>query len=385
MRIPKFYAAEYLLTLVTSLVVLVSGSALASMIIHRWMVGGTGLFADFTVLYLLAALIIALPIHLVLYMRMRHNGADGQSLFSLRVAGILLALYLLVTMAVVVGLAIWLLTLWFDAYLGTGNGADKQLWAATFSLLFAIATFKYSAWHFFRSRSLPTWQWLYAVVVGVVSIAVIVLGFIYPAQAYRNAAQDFVKEADLAHIQNEVGNYVNQNNALPENLSVVSGLSGEIRNPVSAYRYKTHGGTNFGIFGYEICATFATEKDGFGFAAHKSGEQCFARFAISPTGLERDLLNTVQNVENGAAKLSQSIANFVGGVETNLGQQIGGLESYLESAESGTDQLRQEMQRLDTHLTGLTGNTAELDQDFEAVGQFIDGLLCALDPNCTPN
>lgn len=390
-QIPRFYPAEYAAMLITSMAMLFAGSVLASMLVNYWLNATPSVWADISILNILAVLIIVLPIHLILYIRVRRMDRAGLTLFAQRVTNAFLALYLFVTAATVIALTIWLLALWLNTYLGAGS-VSTPLYIATWSLIVAIGFFKYATWHFLRTRTDMSRALPYVLVTSIVGLGLIVLGFAYPVPAYRDAARDFVKENDLAHIQRAVGSYADTHEQLPANLEQLEGLDDETKRRLDEYRYTPHGDTVLGIFGYQLCANFATDGHDFGFPAHGAGEQCEPFIAISGTKLAQGLADSVDGVEDGLAKLQQGIRQFllgagreVSGIESSVGGQLGQLERYLEGVEGGSQALQQEMQRLEQDITSSAGISGQLEQEFAAAEKFIGDLLCALDPQCTPN
>lgn len=383
-----FYPASYLVMTVTSLLLLAAASGLGAMLISYWFNGTSSFLNDVFVLYWIASLAVVTPIHLLAYWQVRQTDKSNVTIFSLRFSHGLLGVYLFITVGSVITFATWLLALWLNALLGTG-GVDKHLAVASLSLAQAIAWSAYATRHFLRARTDQSSPRYYITAVGVLSAVIIGLGIVFPALAYRDVAHDLVKENDLIQLRQGINEYVDTHETLPANLHDVSGLSDETTKRLGDYQYITKGETKFGIFGYELCATFAKSTGSgqnlpFGFGLHGAGRQCFARTTISFDKLNQDL---AQYAKTDTIRLQQAIVNFLLGAKTAIDQEVGSvemfasgqvkqLENHLEGLEGGTTELQQEMGRLEGNLTSLGGDTGQLAQDFAAVEQFLHDLGC---------
>jgi type II secretory pathway pseudopilin PulG len=374
---PPFFPASYLLMTVTSLFLLAALGGLGAILIDYWFNGTSGILAEFNMIYLLASLIVVLPVHLWAYLQVRRTDRSQVTTFSLRVAHALLGLYLFAVIASAIVLGTWLVAGWLNVWLGAGS-VTTHLVASTLALAQAIAWLVYAVMHFTRVRADAARARYYVATVGVVSLALIMLSLVFPVPAYREVARDLTKANDLSDIQHAIDGYVDANGKLPPSLDGLEGtLSQETMNRLGDYTYESHGGTNLGIYGYSLCATFAKSSGeardtGFGFASHGSGQQCFARTSISGEQLREGLNHYVRDVENGASKLQTALAGFM----QTAGKDVTQLESHLEGLEGGTQALQREMQRLEGDLTGLQTNTGDLNQDFQAIEKFFHDLGC---------
>lgn len=386
-----FYPASYLVMTVTSLLLVGALAGLGTMLINYWLNGVSDILNDTIILYWIASIIVLVPIHLLAYWQVRHADKRQVTTFSLRFAHGLLGAYLFVTVGTTISLSTWLIALWMNALLGTGD-FDKGLLASTLSLLQAIAWLAYVTWHFLRSRTDSSRPKFYVLTISILSGALLILSLIFPAVGYRDVARDFVKENDLNQINQAVGNYVDAHETLPTKITDVNGLSEDTTHRLGDYEYTPRGGTKFGIFGYTLCATFAREKEqgrdvGFGFSSHSAGKQCFTRTTISFNKLNQDLTQDMKNLGNGALKLQASIQSFLLGAKSTVDHEVASVEAFastqvkqlegnLEGLEGGTTELQQEMERLEGNLTGLQGDTGDLAQDFAAVQKFLHDLGC---------
>lgn len=388
---PVFYPAIYLVTTVTGLLLLWGITGLSSILIHYWLTGVSNILNDFILFFWVASLAVVVPMHLMAYWQLRHVDKSRLTTFSVRFGNGFLGAFLFVVVASNILMSAWLGALLLNAWLGSGN-FDKHLLAACLSLLQTIAWFRYASTHFERVRADESRPKYYVIVVSALSALVLALSVMFPAMAYRDVAHDLVKEHDLNQLNQSVADYVDQHDALPSDLGQLQGLNEELAHRIGNYQYVSKGDTKFGIFAYELCATFERNKDkghdtGFGFGSHGAGKQCFVRTTLSFEKLGQDLAAYTQNVENGGAKLQAAIQSFllgskkvvdqeIAGVETFAGTQVKQLEGNLEGLEDGTTTLDQEMMRLQGNLGGLQGDTGQLAQDFAAVEKFLHDLGC---------
>lgn len=388
-----FYPASYLVMTVTSLLLLWAVTGLGAILIHYWLTGVSGILTDTILIFWLASLAIVTPMHLLAYWQVRHTDKSKITTFSLRFAHLLLGAFLFVVVANNIFFMTFLLATLLNALVGTGE-FDKGWIAASLSLLQAIIWFRYTANHFAAVRVDKPQPKYYVIIVSALTAVLVALSAAFPLMAYRNVARDYLKENDLNQINRSVADYTDTHDTLPTKLSDLRGLNDETTQRLHDYQYTAKGGTKFGIFGYELCATFARSKDkgrdtGFGFNSHGAGRQCFTRTTLSFNKLNQDLTQYAKNVQDGEAKLRAAIQNFMLGAKNTVDQEISGIEAFtgsqvknlernLEGLEGGTDQLQQEMERLEGNLTGLGGNTAELAQDFAAVEKFFHDLGCLL-------
>ena len=387
----NFYPASYLVMVVTSLLLVGAAAGLGAVLIDYWLNGVSSILNDMMIFYWTASLVVVAPIHLLSYLQVRRTDRASVTTFSLRFAHGLLGMYLFITVGSIISLSTWLLALWMNAWLGTGD-IDKHLLSATLSLLQAIAWFAYATWHFMRSRTNQSRPKYYILTVGILASVLLILTLVFPAMAYRDKARDFVKENDLSQINQAIGDYVDWHNTLPSKLSDLGGLSEHTSHRLNNYSYTSRGGTEFGIYGYTLCATFVMSSDkgrdvGFGFWSHGAGEQCFTRTTISFDKLNQDLANRIKGINAGAVKLQAAIQSFLWGAKQTVDQEIAGVESFasgqvkqleanLEGLEGGTTELQQEMKRLESNMDGLKGDTGELANDFAAVQKFLHDLEC---------
>jgi len=394
-----FFPAAYLIMTLTSLAALVAVSWLGASLIDYWLQGTKGILADLSLIYWLAALVVVLPVHFWSYNIVRRTDRSKITSFSLRVAHGLLGMYLLATVGTAIALGAWLLAVWLNVAVGTGD-VDTQLWVTTVSLLQAIGWSLYATVHYVRVRNDQSKPKYYFMTMGGLSTILLVLCLVFPIPAYRDVARDFVKETDLWKLQQAIGEYVDEHGNLPTKLQDLSDHDKASVKHLGDYQYQVKGATHLGLFSYELCATFAKSKGegrdtGFGYASHSAGKQCFARVTISGQKLEQGLMEYVQNIENGAVKLQQIIRNFLAGAKQTVDQEIENVESFasgqveqlethLEGLEGGTVELQKEMQRLETNLGALEGNTGSLNQDFDDVEKFFHDLLCSIGLCATP-
>lgn len=386
----SFYPLEYTLMLAASLLTAISATGLIVTLVGYWLDVPRDLL-EAGVLLLVAALVIALPAHLVLYWRVRRTDTSKLTALSVRWANAMLAVYVFVLAAAVLGFGVLLIVAWLNVPFGVGQ-VDKNLAALTISTLLAALWLKLSALYFLGVRAGRARDGLYTGVVLTTSLATLILAFAFPAREYRDAAIDIAKSNDLSQIDLAVNAYVDDHGELPASLQAL-GLQ-DLRFDADDYQYKAKGGTRLGIFGYELCADFAKSSQEeaelpVGFYNHEAGKQCFVRFAVSADKLRESLESYYKDVEDGARKLAQQIAVFldqsgraieglVGGVEGQIRQ----LEQYLEGVEGGTEALQKEMQRLEDDIVGSAGVSEKLEQDFDAIEKFFHDLFCGLDPKC---
>jgi hypothetical protein len=350
----NFYPASYLVMTVTSLLLIGAVTGLGTVLIDYWLNGVSSLLNDMIMFYWVASLAVVLPIHLLSYWQVRRTNKNQVTTFSLRFAHGLLGVYLFITVGSVISLSTWLIALWLNAWLGTGE-ADKHLLAASLSLIQAIAWFAYATWHFMRSRTNQSRPKYYLLAVGILTSIVLILSLVFPAMAYRDKARDFVKENDLMQINQAIGDYVDQHDTLPSGLAGLSVPDGNVSHRLGDYDYTSRGGTKFGIFGYTICATFARSNDkgrdmGFGFGSHGAGKQCFIRTTISFNKLNQGLTQDMKNLSTGAAKLQTGIQNFVLGAKNAVDQEVTNVEAFAGG----------QVKQLEGNLEGLEGGTTEL-------------------------
>lgn len=395
---PNFYPAGYLVMTVTGILFLWGVTGLGAILINYWLTGVSSILNDFILFFWVAALAVVVPMHVLAYRQIRSSDKTEITTFSIRFAHGLLGAFLFVIVASNIIMSAWLGALLLNAMLGTGE-FDKHLWAAVLSLAQAIAWFAYASNHFGKIRTNQASPKFYIAAVSSLGIVVMVLSIAFPALAYRDVARDLVKENDLAQINRSIADYVDEHEALPKNIQQLKGLDTDVSKRLGNYQYADKGSTKFGIFGYELCATFDRSKDkgrdiGFGFFSHAAGKQCFARTTISFDKLNQGLAQYAKNVQNGTAKLQLAIQNFllgtkqavdqeVTGVENFAGGQVKQLEGNLEGLEGGTTELSQQMKQLESNLSGLSGNlgglqgdTGQLAQDFAAVEKFLHDLGC---------
>lgn len=385
---PVFYPALYLVMTVTGLLFLWGITGLSAILIHYWLTGVSNILNDFILFFWVASLAVVVPMHLLAYWHVRHTDKGRLTTFSVRFANGFLGSFLFIVVASNILLSAWLGAVLLNAWLGSGD-FGKPLLATCLSLVQTIAWFKYASTHFERVRADESRPKYYVIVVSVLSVLILALSLVFPAMAYRDVARDLVKENDLNQLSQSVGDYVDQHNGLPSNLNQLQGLDDELAHRLDNYQYVSKGDTKFGIFAYELCATFDRSKDkghdtGFGFGSHGAGKQCFVRTTLSFDKLSQDLATYSQD---NSVKLRAAIQNFllgskkavdqeITGVETFAGTQIKQLEGNLEGLEGGTTTLDQEMMRLQSNLSGLQGDTGQLAQDFAAVEQFLHDLGC---------
>lgn len=386
-----FYPASYLIMTVTSLGVLGAISGLAAITISYWLNGVSGTATGLILMYLIASLVVALPLHLLGYWQVRRTDLSRVTAFSVHVANALLGLYLFTVVATAILLGTWLVASWLNVWLGAG-AVTNHLIATSLGLALAIALAVYAVVHFTRVRNGQARTRYYMIAISVLSVAALVLSTLFPAMAYQGVLRDAQKESDLNSLQWAISGYVDAEQKLPASLTDLKNLDKDLYGRLSGYHYTSHGETHFGIFGYGLCADFSRSKGqgrdtGLGFDSHGAGNQCFTRIAISGKKMQQDFDNYVKNVEDRAAKLQAGISEFLKSTLTSVRQQLTGIEQYatgqvsqleahLEGVEGGMTQLQQEMERLQGNLAGLDGNTGELAQDFAEVEQFLHDLSC---------
>lgn len=378
-----FFPGIYLVMTVTSLALLTALSGLGATLINYWFSGTAGIFTDFNMIYWLASLVVVLPIHLLSYMAVRKTDRSSITTFSLRVSHALLGLYLFIVVAAGITLGTMLVQNWLNVWLGPAI-VNKHLIGVSLGLLQAVAWMYYAAWHFIRVRSNSSKPIYYVAIILVASIGLSVLTVLYPAPAYRDIARDHAKERDLSKIQRSINEYVDGQGKLPANLSDL-GITDKLSQNINVYTYTGHGGTSFGIYTYTICANFANSNDksvtATGFKAHGSGEQCFDRNSVSREQMQAAFKKDVQNVQDGETELQTRIATFLKNAkvdsaeaESYVNGQLSQLESYMESLDGGINQLQTEMDSLQGNLVSLDGDTAQLNQDFKSIAEFLQRL-----------
>lgn len=388
---PSFYPANFLVMTTTSLLFSWAMAGLSAILIHYWLTGVSGILNDKILIFWIALIAVVTPMHLLAYWQVRRTDKSQITTFSLRFAHLLLGTFLFVVVGSNIIFMTLLLAFFLNALVGTGE-FDKLWLAASLSLLQAITWFWYITTHFSAVRVNRPRPKYYVITVSTLGVLVMLLSAIFPLMAYRNVAHDFVKETDLVRINNSIADYTDTHDNLPAKLTDLKELNNETVRRLGDYQYTAKGETKFGIFGYELCATFTNSegKDrdtGFGFDSHSAGKQCFTRTTISFNKLNQDLAQYAKSLQEDEAKLWTTIQNFllgakntvdqeISGIEGFAGSQVKGLERNLEGLEGGTGQLQQEMERLESNLTGLGGNTAELAQDFAAVEKFFHDLGC---------
>lgn len=394
-----FYPASYLVMTVTSLLLLVAVIGLGATLIDYWLNGVSSLLHDMFILYWIGSLAVVAPIHLLAYRQVRNTDLNQVTTFSLRFAHGLLGGYLFITVGTIISSSTWLIAIWLNTFLGTGE-VDRRLLASSLSLLYAITMLAYVTWHFMRSRANQSRPKYYMIVISILAIIVLTLSIVFPATAYRDVARDFVKETELGQINQAIGEYVDTHNSLPTELNKVSGLSDGVTRHIANYQYTAQGGTKFGIFGYTLCASFARSNDkghdtGFNFSSHSAGKQCFVRTSISFTKLNQDLSRYIKNdvttfqagVRNFLLAAKTTVDQEVSGIEKFAGSEVSGVEGFaggeikqletnLEGVGGGMTELQKEMERLEGNLTGLQGNTGDLAKDFAEVEAFLHDLGC---------
>lgn len=305
----SFYPAEYVLMLSSSLGLIFAVSFLGAAVIGDWLDQPLVALVSPGVMYLVASVIVTLPVHLAFYWRVRHTDRATLSQTALRVSHAALGVYLFIIVSVLVTLATWLVYAWLNVAYGVSDYNDSLL-AVTLSLLHAIVWLKYSAWHFVRARGARSRPRNYAVVVGLASVVLVVLGLVFPGQAGLTAARDSIKEADLSQIEFSINDYVTQNNELPSSLSALN-LSGDIKDRLGDYDYSPQGED----LTYEICATFSGSSDdaAFSFSSYKhgAGRECFTRQAYGVSSNSFDFNSLNLDSDSSSDELDDSLQQYL--------------------------------------------------------------------------
>ena len=281
-----FYPAEYVVMLFTSLGIISSVSMLWGITINYWLSGEAGVMAGTALLGLVASLLVLVPIHLILYCRIRHADAAQLKPFSQHVANGFLGFYIFLIAATVIWLEI---TIVYDL-LRWAFGLEAESKVVLTSVLVlgqAVVWFKLSGWHFLRMRAGAHRPKYYLIALKVVVVAAIVCALLFPSSAGRASARDEIRVGDLASISAAIDTYVSDNNELPGELSDLDDLEADVKKRAKDYEYEVK--DDLSEFMYELCARFETDTEQSGiseyssftsdysFAYHGKGRQCFER------------------------------------------------------------------------------------------------------------
>lgn len=275
-----FYPAEYVLMLLTSLSILISFSLLSVAILGQWFDVDAGSWGHASTIYLIASLLVTVPVHLALYWRVRHTDHATLTSLSEHVANGALGIYLLFTVGTIISLTTMLVFGLLRAAMG-GEYETKQLLVSSLTLIQAIGWFKYGTWHFMRLRKAHSRPKYYALTIALLTAALVILGLIFPGSVARAAARDAVKEKDLAVIEQSISDFVQKKNQLPAGLDELDSLDRTVAKRIDSYSYQPKG-QQYDVYNYEICATFdrkagSGRDSGFGYTSHSKGRQCFER------------------------------------------------------------------------------------------------------------
>lgn len=290
MKQSRFYPAEFLLMLLTSSGLITATSILFGVIINHWLNDAPG-GAGSMVVYLVSTLLVLLPIHVVLYWRVRHTDPKTVTRFSQRIANAGLGLHIIVLALAVISIEITLVYTLLQWLMGLETDTDNLV---STLLVFgqAILWLKLAIWHFAKLRGGAPRAMHYVVFVKIVVLLAIVLGLVFPGSVGRDAARDDIKVADLETISDAIDEYVGEYDELPATLEDLESL--KIKGDLDDYEYTPgkSSSKNTSRFtaqlSYEICATFstATGKSSFSsysFYYHDKGRQCFERTAYGTT------------------------------------------------------------------------------------------------------
>ena len=238
-------------------------------------------------LWIVAAMLVWVPLALVFYMRTRGQLAANPAQGQTGLHKVLVSLYLFVNTIIAAGALFAFLYVLIRLAVGVEDAKVGEVIGriALPALLVVILHLgMLSAYMTSRKVTRKTFGLSFAIVAAVVMLALLVSS----VGSIRGVAMDDKKQSDLRVISDKIRLYNTDKRSLPNSLADVAIPDRELKLSLDTYRYEKKG-TNK----YELCANFATESDanvsvisdatstGDGYTAypsftkHDKGEQCF--------------------------------------------------------------------------------------------------------------
>ncbi len=131
------------------------------------------------------------------------------------------------------------------------------------------------------NRSQKPSRKLFSSTLAVISLAIMITLLVVSVIYVRSRTADNRTVADLSSIEGEVSLYANDHDGeLPDSLSQLNGLSGEIKDRLDDYTY-----TKVSRARYQICATFTNDTTSQAYKGYKSDEYTsYVDYGIHPEG-----------------------------------------------------------------------------------------------------
>ena len=205
--------------------------------------------SDDVVIFLVAAMLVWLPIATIFYLRSRGEAQSSPEHVSTKVHKVLVSVYMVVNTVVAIGALLYAVYALLELVVGTAQTSTNPVLRQVLpSLLMAL-------WHggllfAFTKRSMARRR-VFPISYAVVTVTVILALFIVTVGGVRASALDQKRTSDLSSIQNAIDLYEEEAGRLPISLEDVE--VSKLNNGISEYSYRTKGATK-----YELCSEFLT-------------------------------------------------------------------------------------------------------------------------------
>ena len=248
---------------------------------------------DQVAIFLVAALIVWLPVATFFYLRVRGELQASPNNVYTKVHKVVMSIYMVINTIIVIGALFYTVYASLELFIGTNPGSTNPFMRQILpGLLMAI-------WHgwmliaFTRVRLVT--RRMFPASFTIITIIVVLLLFAVKVGGIRAQAIDQQRESDLSAIQDAVNRYYNETGLLPSNLEALE--APKLQNNLDDYTY-----SKTSEVGFKLCAEFLLNTTGsqleYGvyssggyteypvWSDHISGTQCYK---INPIQDEYDI------------------------------------------------------------------------------------------------
>jgi hypothetical protein len=266
----SLFLFHYVTMLVSGLVLLGLTSLTGYSLLDHWLgeADKANAFDDFVYsfhLYLIVSVVLFGGLHIWMRLLIKKAERDDQSAL-LRV---FLAIFLTILALTAVSAFGGVVYLAVDTLLGTGNYSAKGAWLIILSALQTVVWSALLWWYFKRSRTMAI---RYAVAVGFVCAAAVILLIVFPVFSRRDTVIDSRTTSDLTAIVSAIGEYAQKNSKLPATLRDLT-FDEKVTSRIGSYEYQINQTRaslaepeqdlfykpSSQVFSYKLCAHFKTD------------------------------------------------------------------------------------------------------------------------------
>ena len=234
-------------------------------------------------LWVVAMMIVWVPITLFFYLRARNESARHPASEKRFLHKLIVGLFSFWVVVALAGMVFSIVYSLLRMAIGVDENVSDTFLRAILPTVLSIVTT--SGLLFAYTHHPRVSRKMFVIALGVLSALMVVALLAVSWTTIRGADRDQKAASDLQDITSKIKAYHSEKDRLPSSLSDLDGFDKEVKNRLSRYEYKKESGSK-----YQLCATFVTDtskndsySSSYGedystyasFSVHGTGEKCF--------------------------------------------------------------------------------------------------------------